>query len=247
VRVVLFVASLFLFSVAYTESLAITVNNIEIENITIPAIQPVQALIASRNTVSTEVVGFVKKTVASIHHNHYKLGGTYFDLSHGKYNIDCSSYVDDLLKTVSPRAYYTLAAYTGTNHPTTEHYFDFFRHLTTTANQYWNTVKNVKELRPGDILVLRFKKSSHAEEGHIMIVMNKPVPQGNGYVIRVADSAPFAHSEDTRTVKHTSGIGVGTMLVKSDPETGKLSSYAWKLDAPYRNNVHFEMARVATV
>ena len=56
-----------------------------------------------------------------------------------------------------------------------------------------------------------------------MVVMSKPIPSDDAYLVRVADSAPSGHSQDTRQ-SHTSGIGIGTLLLKVNPKTGKPSS-----------------------
>ena len=78
--------------------------------------------------------------------------------------------------------------------------------------------------------------------GHVMIVMNKPILDEDGFLVRVSDSAPHGHSKDTRSVSH-SGIGIGTLLLKVNPETDKPNAYAWKIGAHFKKNVAFAMAR----
>ena len=75
-----------------------------------------------------------------------------------------------------------------------------------------------------------------------MVVMNKPVFDEDAYLVRVADSAPSGHSEDTRRA-HKSGIGIGTLLLKVDSRTGRPSAYAWKVGSRWKQNVTFAMAR----
>ena len=75
-----------------------------------------------------------------------------------------------------------------------------------------------------------------------MVVMDKPIADGDGYLVRVADSAPSGHSQDTRRGR-VSGIGIGTMVLKTNPDTGEPSAYAWKVGASWKSNVKIAMAR----
>jgi len=195
------------------------------------------------NSIGQHLVKLVRKTVATLRYSVYKLGGTHFDTSRGVYIVDCSDYVDNLLQTVHPDAYSSLVNSSGSYKPTTEHYYDFFKDLTKDSDGYWNKINEVKELRPGDILVFRNKNSMGSMvKGHIMIVMDKPIADADEYLVRVADSAPVGHSEDTRE-HHVSGIGIGTLLLKVNPETGQPYAYAWKVGSHFQRNVNFAMAR----
>src|SRR5262249_36906862 len=110
-------------------------------------------------------------------------------------------------------------------------------------DDYWNKVDNIAQLRPGDILVFRYKNSRGRETGgHVMIVMDKPLQYENTFYVRVADSAPSAHSQDTRE-SDTSGIGIGTLLLKANLKTGHPFAYAWGVDSYWNKNVKVVMAR----
>lgn len=198
------------------------------------------------NSIEKRLVDFIHETVNSLNYSAYKLGGSHFDPSEGVYILDCSNYVDQLLRTVTPEAYLSLVHSTGTETPTTQHYYNFFRKLPADKpKRHWNKVTKVKELQPGDILVFRYKKSSH-RGGHVMVVMNKPKRDARGFLVQVADSAPSGHSQDTRP-PHTSGIGIGTLWLKANPKTGIPAAYAWKRDSFWQKNVSFAMARPVEV
>jgi hypothetical protein len=195
------------------------------------------------SSISDHVVRFVRSTIDTLRFTAYKLGGTHFDPSHGVYVLDCSDYVDHVLQTVSPSAYHSLVNSTGSDKPTSQHYYHFFTGLTYKPRHYWNKIDLVKELQPGDIMVFRNKRNSHTGvSGHVMVVMNKPIQERNAFILRVADSARVGHSEDTR-LPHTSGIGMGTMQIKVNPLTGAPSAYAWKLGSAWEKHVNFAMAR----
>jgi len=191
------------------------------------------------SSIEQSLVNFVHKTVDTVRYTAYKLGGSHFDTSHGVYVVDCSTYVDNILETTHPDAYSTLINSSGSEKPTTKEYYNFFSKLNDDSDN-WNKVDNVKELRPGDILVFRYKGSRTG--GHVMVVMNTPKKTTNSYTIRVADSASSGHSQDTRA-GHNSGIGIGTLQLKINPKTGEPSAYAWKVGSCWKKNVKFAMAR----
>lgn len=195
------------------------------------------------STLGEHMVQFVHSTISTLRYTAYKLGGTHFDSSNGIYIVDCSDYVDHLLQIANPSAYLSLVNSSGSEKPTSEHYYHFFTGLTYKPRHYWNKVDNVNQLQPGDILVFRNKKNSHTGvSGHVMVVMNKPTRTQNAFLVRVTDSASAGHSQDTR-LPHTSGIGIGTMQIKVNPYTGQPSAYAWKLGSPFEKHVNFAMAR----
>ena len=190
------------------------------------------------------LVNFVDKTVSTLHYSDYKLGGKKFDSQHGVYVLDCSNFVDHILQSASPGAYSTLVNATGADSPSTQHYYDFFTELNKTEpGNFWNKINSVEQLRAGDILVFRYKNSRSGETGgHVMMVMDTPTNDSNVFFVRVADSAPSRHSQDTRQI-HEGGIGIGTLLLKVNPLTGKPNAYAWGMGGFWNKNVNFAMAR----
>lgn len=192
------------------------------------------------------LVQFVYNTVANLNYSAYKLGGGKFDTSQGVYIVDCSTYVDNLLKLNYPRAYNSLVNSSGSAKPTSNDYYRFFTRLTTTSKRYWNKIDKVKQLQPGDILVFRSHNSKSVRtRGHVMVVMNEPIPHKSGFLVRVTDSASTGHSRDTREPA-TSGVGIGTLLLKINLQTGRPSAYAWKQGAAWQKNVVVAMARPVT-
>lgn len=195
------------------------------------------------NSVKKNMVEFVEKTVDTLHYSSYKLGGKRFDPARGVYIVDCSNFVDNVLQNVYPDAYSNLVNSVGADNPASQHYFNFFHGLADESDSHWNKINDVEQLQPGDILVFRYKNSRGAETGgHVMVVMEKPERASDVYFVRVADSAPSRHSEDTRH-QNESGIGIGTLLLKTNPKTGKPSAFAWGVNAYWNKNVKFAMAR----
>jgi hypothetical protein len=194
------------------------------------------------SSIKHRLVKFVDKTIDTIRYSAYKLGGTRFDVARGIYVVDCSTYVDNVLQITSPNAFSNLVNFTGADKPTSQHYYNFFTHLSNDPQHYWDKVDNVDQLQPGDILVFRNKANPRARAtGHVMIVMDKPISADmDSFLVRVADSASSGHSDDTRG--SDSGIGIGTLLIKANPKTGEPAAYAWKFGSRWKK-VAFAMAR----
>lgn len=196
----------------------------------------------SLSTMEKNLVSFVRNTIESIRYTTYKLGGTRIEPARGIYVVDCSSYVDHILKNIYPRAYTSLAEWSGTQKPTTNDFYHYFQNLSDDSS-HWNSIDDADELRPGDILVFRNKNRAGNEVGgHVMIVMDKPERNGNTLLVRIADAAPAGHTKDTR-MPHASGIGIGSMLLKLDPYTSRPYAYSWKVGSRWESNVNFAMAR----
>jgi hypothetical protein len=197
-------------------------------------------------SIEKNLVDAVHKIIATLRYTAYRLGGTHIDTFHGIYVVDCSTYVDHVLKALYPRAYTSLTSWSRSEKPTSDDYYHYFTNLTDSTQSHWNTIEDVEQLRPGDILVFRFKsKLGNERGGHVMIVMDKPLQQADAFLVRVTDSAPTGHSTDTR-MPHVSGIGIGTLLLKVDPKTYQPYAYAWKVGSRWEKNVNFAMARPTT-
>lgn len=193
------------------------------------------------NSIEESLVSFVNKTVETLKYTTYKFGGSRADPLKGIYVLDCSGYVDYSLQEVNPEAYWSLVDASGADKPNSMHYYDFFKNLANN-HEYWNKIEDVEELDAGDILVFRYKNRVGRANGHVMIVMDKPIQDDNVFLVRVADSASSRHSEDTRA-RHRSGIGIGTLLLQVDKKTKQPHAYAWKVDSRWNRNVNIAMGR----
>lgn len=207
-------------------------------------LDPKIAAIPDTSTSGEEkLVHFVSETVASLKYSVYKLGGTRIDITRGIYIVDCSTYIDHILKIIYPNAYASFVNWSGSEKPTTHDYYDFISDLDDKPKHYWSSVDEVEQLRAGDVLVFRYKNNSGNETGgHVMIVMDKPGHDGDIYWVKVADSAAMGHSQDTRQ-NRVSGVGIGTLLLKVNPKTYQPAAFAWTMNSHWQRNVNFAMAR----
>jgi hypothetical protein len=192
-----------------------------------------------------KLVNLAGQTVRNLRQTSYKFGGNYFDTSRGVYKLDCSAYVNNLLEEANPRAYSSLTEWSRTYKPNSSNYYDFFNRLPSSNWGYWHKISQVDQLAAGDILVFRYSSLKHRSAGgHVMVVMGKPtVASGapNVFWVSVADSAASGHSDDTRPA-HTSGVGIGKLLLKVNPNTKQVDAYAWKAGSNWKHNTKFVMA-----
>jgi hypothetical protein len=174
-------------------------------------------------------------------HNHY-----WNDLT-GVYKTDCSGFANTMVEDATPEAFDQLTDRRDTSRPLAEDYYYLFRSIPYGTTRYdWTRVKKVSELRPGDVLVWKYKYSS-STTGHVMIVASKPVRDSrwsNVYKVRIADSANSGHGNDNRG-KSGSGVGAGEILLRYSTEYGTPYAYAWNLNGIWHTDVSFAMARAA--
>lgn len=183
----------------------------------------------------------VTNTLRTLTHSYYKYGGNYINKLHGVYAVDCSAYVDHILNDANLSAFKHLTSYMKTAKPSSRDYYSFFKQIpyNTTFND-WYHIKNVAQLRAGDIIVYRAKRS-----GHVMIVVDAPQPlsgAANIYYVRVSDSASSGHGDDDTRGKK-SGIGIGTLLLKTNNITDTPVALSWEVGAHWQHALNFAMAR----
>lgn len=197
---------------------------------------------AVTHSMKERLVNFVSHTINNLKYTAYKFGGNHFDASQGVYVLDCSAYVGKVLESTHPDAYFDIVDTLGTDRPTSHDFYTFFKSLSEDREGSWNAVKTVEELEAGDILVFRYKnKKGRITGGHVMVVMDTPVGDFDTYSVKVADSARTQHSQDTRSRR--SGVGIGTLSIKVNPETGIPYAYAWREGAKWMKNVNIAMGR----
>lgn len=202
-----------------------------------------QPLDPPNNSSFKKLVYFVKESIFTLRYSVYRLGGGLVDMTKGLYILDCSRYVDWLLKFVYPNPYHRLVNATGSDNPNSKDYYNFFTQLSYRPQPNWQKITEVNQMEPGDILVVRYRNNKGKETGgHVMVVMDKPLPSREGYLVNVADSAAAPHSEDTRP-RHSSGIGMGYLLLKTNLMTGEPNALAWKVGAAWQHNIKVAMAR----
>jgi hypothetical protein len=143
---------------------------------------------------------------------------TYVVPAEGIYDMDCSGFVDYLLKRVAPQQYANLPIETGHARPRAAMYFDLFHGLPENPAPGWKSIDRLADAQRGDIIAWSLEASTQkpGDTGHVVIVASPPVPANKReYRVEVYDSSGIHHDDDSRP-KATSGIGKGVITFKVD-------------------------------
>jgi hypothetical protein len=165
----------------------------------------------------------------------------------GVYKVDCTGYVNRMVEDAVPEAYDELGDARGTTHPAAKDYYYFFKSISIGGTRgRWRRPERVSSLRPGDLLVYRYKEDpGTGSTGHAMIVVGIPVKDSTRgssiYRVRVSDSARSGHTRDNRD-SDTSGVGAGEILVRVD-SNGQPVSYTWSTTGPFHTDIYLAMGR----
>lgn len=157
---------------------------------------------------------------------------TFVDEKEGIFKLDCSGFVDLVLKKVSPRHLAEIETHRAKGkRQLAEDYVAAFELAPTAATGRWQRITRVVDARPGDILCwknLMHKEGDHANTGHVMIIDEAPVQESDPtlYRIRIIDSTATPHGSDTRK-EGASGLGRGTLWLSVDA-AGKPIGYHWR-------------------
>jgi hypothetical protein len=155
--------------------------------------------------------------IGSIRETHYE-HKTHVVPSDGIYDMDCSGFVDYLLKRVAPELYDHLPIETGHPRPRAAAYFEFFRNLPGNPVAGWKSIDQLANARRGDIIAWALEASTQkpGDTGHVVIVAAPPVStEAKEYRVTVYDSSGIRHDEDSRQ-EGTSGIGEGVITIRVD-------------------------------
>jgi hypothetical protein len=155
--------------------------------------------------------------IGGIRETHYE-HNTRVVQSDGIYDMDCSGFVDYLLKRVAPEQYTHLPIETGHVRPRAATYFDFFHSLPGTPVAGWKSIDQLADARRGDIIAWALEASTQksGDTGHVVIVAAPPVStNAREYRVTVYDSSGIRHDEDSRP-EGTSGIGEGVITIRVD-------------------------------
>jgi hypothetical protein len=143
---------------------------------------------------------------------------THVDKSEGAYDMDCSGFVDYLLKQIAPAQFATLKIEPGHTRPRAAMYFELFNRLNKSPLPGWEAIPKLGEARRGDILAWQLAASTDepGDTGHVVIVAAAPVEQANHlYRVQVYDSSVIHHDDDSRP-EGTNGVGAGVITFRVD-------------------------------
>jgi hypothetical protein len=153
------------------------------------------------------------------------------DEASGRFNYDCSGFLDYALQKVSPLAYAQLPiSKPKSRRPLAQDFYNLFSSRSTKSSSHWQHIRKLNNVHAGDVVAwLRPIDNDSNNTGHVMLVKGEPRlnPQRNDEIlISVIDSTSSPHAQDSRR-KGQTGLGSGTIGIlvnrKSEP-----IAYRWR-------------------
>lgn len=155
----------------------------------------------------------------------------------GLYQFDCSGMASWVLQRAAPAAWQQTLRYSGTGRLVAR---DFFRAIAAVSpakpSGSWQHIERAADAAPGDV-VTWLTPWRAGITGHVGFVIAAPVPSTrveNGWLIRFADASRYRHQDDSRAESGRDGFGKGTLLLVTDPTTGRVTGYGWHGDSSAR-------------
>jgi hypothetical protein len=178
-----------------------------------------------------------EELISKVKETHYR-HETEIDTATGVYNLDCSGFVDFLLKEFAPRQFAELPVEPGHTRPRAAIYYELIHGLTEHPLPGWVPVQELADAQPGDIIAWELSAPAPSDSGHVAIVAETPLQVAPDlYQVTVYDSSRIRHDNDTRA-KGTSGVGRGTITIRIDP-SGK------PIEFRFNSHVHFHSEPIA--
>lgn len=169
------------------------------------------------------------------------------DEATGRFNYDCSGFLDYALQRIAPKAYAEIPiSKTISKRPLAEDFYWLFSSATKTSS-HWERISQASHLRAGDIVAwLRPMDNDSLNTGHVMLVRANPSVnprQPDEILIPVIDSTTSPHAQDSRHEGQT-GLGSGVIGVivnnKSEP-----IAYHWRGgESKRQEETHIDFGRL---
>lgn len=165
---------------------------------------------------------------------------TSVDEATGKFDYDCSGFVDYALGRVLPDALATLTAAT-VKRPLASSFESFFASIAAGGSGRWRRVARVQDLAPGDVIAwLEPPAVQSTNTGHVLVVRTPPTMRAAGeWVVAIIDSTETPHGTGDSRPTGTTGLGTGNIVLLAGA-SGTPTGYRWSTlsgSVPYTTGV----------
>lgn len=152
---------------------------------------------------------------------------TAVDAAAGRYDYDCSGFIDYTLRQVSPAALAEIPTTASAGRALAQDFEASFSRLGP-GDPHWTRVGTVREIRPGDIVAWLVSPDTQSRDtGHVMIAATVPEPDptiSGAYRLQIIDSTTSPHADDSRTNGAT-GLGTGWIGLAVDSQSQPTGFY----------------------
>ena len=142
---------------------------------------------------------------------------TSIDEGQGIYQFDCLGFVNSVVMNADPEAYHGISLGFNASILSYAAYFGRLENETPDKDG-WMKVAHPANLKPGDICL--WLKPNTFDDGHMWIIAGESTvnPKRSAEVlVRILDSTPHVHSDDSRTVSvNRTGLGTGILGMMVD-------------------------------
>jgi len=166
-------------------------------------------------STSENLADAAQRLLSDVRETHYQ-HKTHVDRAGGVYDMDCSGFVDYLLKRIAPQQFGQLPIEPNHARPRAAIYFKLLNGLGEQPLPGWKSIRQIGQAQRGDIIAWELQASTQepGDTGHVVIVDAAAVQVAkNIYRVEVYDSSGIHHDEDSRP-EHTSGVGKGTITFR---------------------------------
>jgi hypothetical protein len=191
---------------------------------------------ASPGTQFTENLADAAQLVlANVRETHYQ-HKTFVKEAAGVYDMDCSGFVDYLLKRIARQQFEQLPIEPGHARPRAVEYFEFLNRLSRQPLPGWEAVDQLSQARRGDIIAWERQASSQqpGDTGHVVIIAATPTKKTkNLYEVEIYDSSGILHDDDSRP-EHSGGLGKGNITFRVN-ESGEPTAFRFNALAHFHS------------
>jgi len=148
-------------------------------------------------------------------------------------HVDCSGLLNVLLERAYGVTIGDFEKWLGKKRPLASEYFNAIM-----EQQHFRAITAARNVRPGDIIAIRYPPGTNDNTGHIMIVNDVPSPRKASkpevegteqWEVSVIDSSENSHgrTDTRRKADGTSGDGVGQGIFRLYTNNGEIVGYTW--------------------
>jgi|HubBroStandDraft_6_1064221.scaffolds.fasta_scaffold842967_1 hypothetical protein len=187
--------------------------------------RPGDIKVAADGAVSERLLAIAHQMISEFKVTRYS-HKTFIDRERSVCEVDCSGFLDSLLKQTSPKHLRQIT--TRHKRPLAEDFYAAFSAPNGERPRGWKPIRRMQDVERGDIIAwIKREREPGDNTGHVMLVEEKPaIDAPNEFRVRVLDSTMHGHGSDSRP-DGKSGIGGGTIWLDVDGE-GRPIGYRWK-------------------
>jgi cell wall-associated NlpC family hydrolase len=177
--------------------------------------------VAPANPVAAQTAALVQQITGQLRSTRYN-HQTVVDERAGRYEFDCSGLVAWILRRTAPDA---LAAIHSRRPVAAEITATIRRAPTDHASHGWQRIERLEDARPGDVFAWQNPAWLRGATGHTGFILGPITPvigRANLFHVRIADANGSGYADDTRPAG-SSGVGIGTSVVSTNPTTGAVN------------------------